>query len=216
MVSLNRFALVLASFALPLALSSTALADSSCQGVAGNLIANCSFETGDFTGWTVNNTSGQAVVSTTNPADGSYAAQLGSLSGNNGGILSTTINTTTGDLYQVSFDLENQSNGTSSAGEFFAVEVVYGNGNTGGAFNSQIAESSTYSTYFTSSFYGWNTVTLEFVSYNTNSVFDLDNISVTDLDAPANAATPEPSSLALLGTGSLAFGEILRRQARRG
>ena len=28
------------------------LAQDICQSVAGNLVANCGFETGDFTGWT--------------------------------------------------------------------------------------------------------------------------------------------------------------------
>src|ERR1700728_1754539 len=45
--------LICASFILFAGLPQGRAGSSICAAVAGNLVANCGFETGDFTGWTV-------------------------------------------------------------------------------------------------------------------------------------------------------------------
>jgi len=64
-----------------LTLAGTAKADV-CGSIAGNVVANCGFETGDFSGWTLSgNLQGGAPpnfyygVDNTNPNSGSYAEE---------------------------------------------------------------------------------------------------------------------------------------------
>jgi hypothetical protein len=69
---------VVLSLALALAaMGSTAFSQDVCQSVSGNLIANCGFETGDFTGWTLTGNTGFTSVSTGYAWSGTYGAQLG-------------------------------------------------------------------------------------------------------------------------------------------
>ena len=51
-----------------------------CAAVMGNLFANCGFETGDFTGWTVLNPADGNTFVDGNPNNGAFAASLGSVS----------------------------------------------------------------------------------------------------------------------------------------
>jgi hypothetical protein len=75
-------------FVLSLMLPSLAYAAGSvCNAVAGNLVANCGFETGDFTGWTLTGNPGFiSIISSgtgnggTSPNSGNFAAQRGDAS----------------------------------------------------------------------------------------------------------------------------------------
>jgi hypothetical protein len=86
--------------------------------------------------------------------------------------------------------------------------VIDTNGDTTTLFPDQsIAQSDAYSLYsFT--FVGSGTDTILFSINNVPSYYDLDNVVV-------NAPTPEPSSLALMGTGALVFAELTRRRVRK-
>ena len=54
------------------------LAQDACQSVSGNLVANCGFETGDFTSWTQSGNLGLTGVTTGSYAfSGTYGAFLG-------------------------------------------------------------------------------------------------------------------------------------------
>ena len=89
-------------------------ASSVCDGVAGNLVANCGFETGDFTSWTLsgNDVPGEAgnlygvegtdLVDGIIPNSGSYQAFFATLD-SNATKLSQDITTTAGDLYTITF-----------------------------------------------------------------------------------------------------------------
>lgn len=89
---------------------------SPCDGVAGNLVSNCGFETGDFTGWTQFGdttfdgvlTGDTYVIPNVSPNSGLYMANFGSTT--NSGI-SQSISTTPGTLYDISFYLENDGCG---------------------------------------------------------------------------------------------------------
>jgi hypothetical protein len=89
-------------------------ASSVCDGVAGNLVANCGFETGDFTSWTLSGNDvpgeagnlygveGQDLVDGISPNSGSYQAFFATLD-SNATKLSQDITTTAGDQYTITF-----------------------------------------------------------------------------------------------------------------
>ncbi len=89
----------------------TAFAVTSCASVSGNLVTNCSFETGDFTGWTRHNPINNDFISTGyGVADGTYAADFGDYP-NNPGYISQTLTTTTGAIYAISLYITERSGG---------------------------------------------------------------------------------------------------------
>jgi hypothetical protein len=70
----------------------------------GNLVSNCGFETGDFTGWTLDGTLGSSAVDASNPDNGTYEAYFGEVG--NDATLSQTINGNgTDTLYSLVFAL---------------------------------------------------------------------------------------------------------------
>lgn len=87
-----------------------AWADPACDQVAGNLVQNCGFETGDFTGW---NTSFAAVgsylgVQDLNANSGIDSAYFGASGALSDSITSQHVyNSTNGNLVKVSFWVEN-------------------------------------------------------------------------------------------------------------
>lgn len=86
---------------------------SQCDSISNNMVANCGFETGDFTGWTISG-------NTTNPGGNYYGVDgFDAQSGNYGAYmsqdllgtgstvnLSQTLSTVAGQQYQISFWLD--------------------------------------------------------------------------------------------------------------
>ena len=145
---------------------------------SANLVTNGSFETGDFTGWTLggNYTGGQTYINNQSES-GAYAAALGSMGSD--GTLSQTLQTTAGQQYTLSFWVANQGSGPND----FAVRW---NGTTLASGVNASAMGYTQVT-FTVTATG-PTSTLEFDARQDPSHWSLDNISVTAIGTPAPSA----------------------------
>ena len=139
-----------------------------------NLVTNGSFETDNFTGWTLGgnytSTTYGPEIFITPDAEGSshYAAALGSM--NSDGTLSQTLQTTAGQQYTVSFWLANEGAGPNN----FTASW------NGAALTTLTnAPAQNYTEYsFTVTATG-STSTLEFAAEQNPSQWDLDNVSVT-------------------------------------
>jgi len=205
MRSLSRSLTILALLALPLLASSHALADvcSTFPSIGGNLIANCAFQTGDFTGWTSNDPTNSSGVSNDNAYNGSiYEADLGAYGP--AGTLSQTITDTTGMVYYLGYALDNQESPGFTGADNFEVTVTNASNVTSVLFDSSVPQSNNYS-WYGFEFTGSGSDTITFTDLNVPSYYDLDDIVVVE-------PTPEPGSLALMGTGVLVFAGLTRRK----
>jgi hypothetical protein len=202
MRSLSRSLTILAALALPLLASSSALADSVCNTIAGNLVVNSGFETGDFTGWTSIDPTNSSGVGNDNPNSGSFEADLGAFGP--AGTLSQTITDTSGLAYYLGFELDNQLSPGFTGADNFEVTVTDDLNNTTVLFNSSVAQSASYALYGFD-FTGSGSDTITFTDLNEPSYYDLDDVVVIE-------PTPEPGSLVLLGTGVLVFAGLTRRK----
>jgi hypothetical protein len=193
MNKLVRFALTLAI----LSVGTAALAQ----------VANGSFETGDFTGWTVSgDTAFVGVCNVLNcsggfaPEDGNFAAYFGPVGDT--ATIAQNIATTPGDSYALSFYLANPVGGTPNYFNVTFGSSSFSFSNFGVAFGWQ---QFTLTTVATS-----NETPLSFTFRNDPSYWFLDNVTVSQ----SGGTVPEPGTIVLFGSGILGIAGIARRKFR--
>lgn len=196
----RRFGLLFVVGIFALLVPSGLFASSSlCDSISGNLVTNCGFETGNFSGWTQGGNLGYTLVSSGYANTGNFGAQLGPVGSD--GSLSQILGTTAG-VYQLQFWLYSPGGYPND----FTAKV---NGIT--LFTQTDIPPQAYTEYtfdFTAAGASW----LEFLFRNDPSYLGLDDVSVVRL---GNSVTPEPSSMLFMFTGLLGLGPFLRGRFAR-
>jgi hypothetical protein len=194
--------------------ASLAMAGSLCDAVAGNVVANCGFETGDFTDWTISgNTANQDGsyygVDAFDANSGNYGAYMSEdfLASSSAVDLSETLATTIGDSFDVTFYLEQDT--APYLGYTHAFTATWG-GTTILSLTPTVASPGPVGSFTEYTFTETATAastTLQFAFQNDDQYWSFDDVSVVD-----TSAVPEPSTILLGGT---ALGALLLLRRRR-
>ena len=151
-----------------------------------SLVANGSFETNSFSGWTLGgNDGGSQIILDSNAEQGSYAAEMGPVGSN--GSISQTIATTPGAQYQLTFWLANDPTGAKATPNDFTASW---NGTTLLSLTNAPQQGYTEYTYDVTA--TGSSTTLEFAARQDPAWWNLDNIAVSEVTAPG----PTVSSVA--------------------
>ncbi len=182
-----------------------AVASASMPPAAINLVNNGSFETGDFSGWSLAGNTGYTSVAygvgVYAPTDGSFLGSFGAVSSDS--YLSQSLTTTAGTKYALSFDIVDEG---ASSGQDFSVTV---GGNTLMSIGSQSGGYQHETFDFVAG--AGSSTTLQFALRNDPNYWGLDNVAVTAVAS----AVPEASSTAMLLAGLGLLGFVARRRQSR-
>jgi hypothetical protein len=188
--------------------TASAVGISICDGVSGNLVHNCGFETGTFADWTLTgNTSASANALDSN--SGTFAASFsatGSLT-----FLTQDVSTTPGDTYDLSFFLKNEetTGGCRATGQPFCEFNVNWNGNM--IFIDNTPNQFNYTQFsFPPLLATSSSTALQFSFQNDPAAYLFDDVVLTPSGAPP--AVPEPGTLVLFGSGLVSIVGLARRK----
>ena len=177
-----------------------------CNGISANLVINCSFGTGNFTGWSGTSTTdlfsgvdqGDPLTTNPTPFDGlPFEAFLGSVQVDDN--LSQTLTTVAGQAYSIEFALLNDTNPAATAPNNFSVDF---GGTT--LFSETNAPADAYTLLTFTGVAMSDSTALSFISENSAGTFELDSVSVS--------AVPEPDSFILFGSGLVTLAALVRRR----
>jgi hypothetical protein len=179
--------------------ASQARAASICAAVPGNLVANCGFETGDWSSWTIGGSILDPLgsyygVDTSDADSGSYGAYMSQDFIDDGTApmdLSQTLATTAGKSYYVTFFLEQDTAPTT--GYKHALTVTWG-GTSIMSLTPTVAAPGPVGAFTE------YTLTATATAASTNLSFDFENDdSYWSFDDVSVSPTPEPSTYVLAG-----------------
>ncbi len=184
----------------------------SCSSAAGNVVGNCGFETGTFSGWTLsgNDVPGELnnlygvegvdpfpIPAGTNPNSGSFQAYFSDQFADPT-TLSQTLATIGGDTYTISFYLAQQLVGPGTVHN--SALVTFGGTTIENLANVPVEG---YTLFTGTALATSGSTTLSLTFGNDIGEFLLDDVVVS---TPAAAVTPEPSSWVLFFTGAALAG----------
>jgi hypothetical protein len=202
--------------ALLMSASSSFASSSACDATAGNLVTNCGFEAGDFTGWNVSGNDvpgeqgnlygveqGADPYDNTSPHSGNSQAFFADLAAN-ATTISQNVSTHAGQSYVISFYLAQDT--TPGTGESSNIlDVTFGGTTLTDVSNVAVEGYTEYSFLANATS---NSTALSLTLGNGLGEFLLDDVSVK-----ANVTVPEPSSIAAVGIGLFAM--LFAAQRRR-